>query len=313
MGVSREQFMASVGAVDNFVQKLVVDSYENHASNDWSNELEQNPHGQPWHTSFHASSFPGDDPKACPRKSLYTMMGFPKDKKHSHRSISIMDAGKDIEARIVTMLHENGVLLSNPPWHEHQTGFEDRDVWLTGSVDAIVLPPGWTSPHAIEVKTKSHEHVQAMIDGQRSWDDPHRRQLLTYIAMLNMESKKLWPDLKPVRDGTILYVSRAEPSVMMEYYFELDEAFFDEGKRKLAEWRDMFMEGVIPPRPKDWKWTDLPCKWCDHKKHTCKPDDKQKIEMLMESHGRAWAENVYGEYDGKAVRDSVLERWQRDG
>jgi hypothetical protein len=66
-----------------------------------------NPHGRPWHVSFHASSFPGDDPKACPRQALYTMMDLPKSA-FSRRSRMLMNIGKQVELDIVRAFADAG-------------------------------------------------------------------------------------------------------------------------------------------------------------------------------------------------------------
>jgi hypothetical protein len=111
------------------------------------------PHGHPWHVSFHASQFPGDDPMACPRQALYQMMDFPRGV-FSRRSRAIMSAGEAAEVELVRTYHEAGILLSAAPDDPQQTGFEMADAWLTGSVDCIIKPPNWNKPLPIEIKTK---------------------------------------------------------------------------------------------------------------------------------------------------------------
>lgn len=309
MSMSRMEFWVALNNTRPNIDALTTKAYAVDAQSSWERTLSSSPHGKAWNTSFHASDFPGDDPKACPRKSLYTLMGLPAPEPFNRFSMSIMDMGKDIEERVVSRWHKLGVLLSNPPWAKHQTGYEDSESWLTGSCDAVVLPSGWRRPHVIEVKTKSDEHIAEMKAGTRTYDEAHRKQLLTYISMFNELSKDLWPDLDPVVDGSLYYISRANLTNTVEFFFNIDEDFFKSGVNKLITWKDLFLQDALPERPKDWKWTDLPCRWCKYKKHACKPDMKDGIELLSESNGISWAEKVYGSYEYNAVKDSVISRW----
>src|SRR5947209_16396925 len=57
-------------------------------------QLDDAPHGNPWHVSFHASQFPGNNPMACPRQSLYRMMDFPSPDATSRKLRQTADLGK---------------------------------------------------------------------------------------------------------------------------------------------------------------------------------------------------------------------------
>lgn len=310
MSVNREEFYRALKTLDDqSVAGLIKQAYEQDAQVKWSNMLTESPHGRPWNTSFHASSFPGDDNKSCPRSSLYTLMGFPPVEPFSYNSLTIMDLGKDIEKRIVTRLYMMGILLSAPPWEDVQTGFVDEAVWLTGACDAIVEIPGMNRPHVLEIKTKSDEHIQLLKKGLATYDDPHRSQLLTYVSMANAVSSKLWPDLDPVVDGTLLYASRSNPTNMIEFAFDIDHSFYESGKEKLSQWREMFSNDVLPERPSDWRWSEVPCKWCKYKKEICKPDMKDKITKLSESNGIKWAKEIYGDYNTDEVMNGVSGSW----
>jgi translation initiation factor IF-1 len=69
-----------------------------------------------------------------------------------------------IATHAIAEAQKKGVLLSNPLWAKHQTGYEDSESWLTGSCDAVVLPSGWRRFHVIEVKTKSDEHISETLE-----------------------------------------------------------------------------------------------------------------------------------------------------
>src|SRR5947209_229750 len=56
--------------------------------------LDDSPHGDLWHRSFHASQFPGNNPMACPRESLYRMMDFPASVPTPRHLRQTGDAGK---------------------------------------------------------------------------------------------------------------------------------------------------------------------------------------------------------------------------
>jgi len=139
-------------------------------------------HDAPWHVSFHGSEFPGDDPKACGRRAIYTMLDIPRGM-FPRWSRQIMDAGKDIEIQITHRWHQAGMLLSSPPESQFQTQFEDPDVWLTTTVDAIVLRPRSLRPAVAEIKSKYAHEVEAMRLLLRGPDEDHVRQVKTEIGL----------------------------------------------------------------------------------------------------------------------------------
>lgn len=313
MGINRWQFMAALSGDDNntnIVEKITQEAYDLEADQEWRSHLTSSPHGKPWHTSHHASAFPGDDELACPRKSLYTMAGFPPVKPFNRKTKTIMDLGKDIETRVVDRWRNMGVLLA-PITNDKQLDFTDPSIWLTGSCDAVLLPEGWKSPHVVEIKTKDDAKVKSMRSGESTFDESHRRQLLTYIYLMNKLTKKIWPHLEPATDGTIYYISRGDPTNTMSYYFNLDKDFYLAGKKALKEWKQFFINDELPARTDDFMWSLLPCKYCDYKRNVCKPDDKAKITSLKDSHGVEWAKEVYGDYDYALVKNNVIGRWSK--
>jgi hypothetical protein len=120
-------------------------------------------------------------------------------------------------------------------------------------------------------------------------------------------------DLQPIRDGVVLYSSRDHAELRKSWYFEHDEAAFQKALEVLRRAQEYYANDVIPPHPFGGKqWSAEPCKFCDLKKNTCKPDHLAGVEKLSESHGVDWARGVYGEasYNPTKIRQAVLDRWK---
>lgn len=277
----------------------------------WRTE-KQEPHGHPWHVSFHASQFPGNDPLACPRQALYRMMNVPEQSAFSRKSRHLMSIGKTVEYELVSAYHRAGILLSAPPDEDVQTGFEYPEVWLTGSVDSVIEIDG--RPVPVEIKTKSAEHIQEMQVGKRGPDERHISQLKVQIALAKRE--ELWPDMKPITHGFLYYASRNDPTKTAEFRVDLDEEFFDAGIDKLRQWRAWFEEGVLPSinpskrHPMGWRWSYQPCQWCPFKK-SCQEDHKEGIDDLEQSNAVFRAGRIREDYDFELVRLKVRARWEK--
>lgn len=309
---SRSELFARLGILKPVVGPILDAAYKLEEQQIWEQDLFSSPHGEHWHTSFHASSFPGDDEKACGRQAIYSLMNIPSFNPVDRDGRAIMEAGKDVEKQIVTRFERAGILLTEGAEADFQMGFEDAGHWLTGSPDAVILMPGLNRPHVVEIKSKDHNAVLEMQMGQRSFDPAHRKQILTYIGFTHENSKRLWPDLDECIDGSILYVSRDRPGTTHEFRFQYNQEFMDKGRAQLADWRQHFLQEQLPERPKSWKWTEPPCKWCPVKK-ICKADYQQDVEKLSDSNGIAHAKEVRGEYDYEEVRNEVLDRWEKQG
>lgn len=272
----------------------------------YHDNLQDSPHGERWHTSFHASSFPGLDPKACPRQALYTLLDFPPNEPVNHFLRSIMEVGKAVEESVVWRFARAGILLTPDPASEFQLNLLYADAWLSGAPDAIIKTPKGGA-HVVEIKTKGEEKVNEMTAGLRSYDELHKVQLFTYMGLLTVGELQ---EIPPITGGSILYLSRDNPSNICEYRFDVpDKSFFDEGVAKLKDWRESFLSDTLPERPKDWKWTENPCKYCKFKKFVCKPDHKAGVTKLSESKGIDFAKEIRENYDYETVIKEVYERW----
>jgi hypothetical protein len=122
-------------------------------------------------------------------------------------------------------------------------------------------------------------------------------------------------ELQPINSGVLLYSARDNPEVRASYYFEHDEQWFQKGLATLRRVQERYVNDEVPPHPFSGKqWSADPCKFCNHKRSTCKPDHQAGTTKLTESHGVAWSQEVFGHYDPQRVRQLVLERWRgREG
>lgn len=321
--LSRKEMLTRM-QVATFLNPMTEKLWEEVEEDRMREQTDDSPHGNPWHVSFHASQFPGDDPKACPRQALYQMMDFPRGV-FSRRSRTLMSAGKAAEVELVRVYHEGGVLLSAGPDEKIQTGFRVPDAWLTGSVDCIIKPPNWNKPLPIEVKTKDRETIELMRLGAQGPDEAHISQLKVQLALVRLEQEKLWPGLDPVTHGFIYYLNRGDKKgeqkvLTAEFRVDLDMNFYEMGIERLKQWRMYFEEGVLPEvkpgnreskfgHPMGWRWSYKPCSWCDFKK-TCQLDFKAGETSLMESVGINRAKLVRPDYDAESARLRVRAMWQ---
>lgn len=194
MPLSRFELFARLGRINTGISTF--DEASDYAEEkSWRNRLRDAPHGAAWHTSLHGSAFPAGDPRWCPRRLAYGLMGIPEVEPISQMLRSTMVSGQAAEDWHVHNLDIAGRLLSTNLKASHQTGFIGNDHWLTGAPDFIVLPKGWNRPHLIETKTKDTDVVEAMKLLQRSYDQPHRRQAMAYIGMGNRITPMLWPSV----------------------------------------------------------------------------------------------------------------------
>lgn len=274
------------------------------------------------------SQFPGDDPMACPRESLYRMMDFASaDGAASRRLHLTAEAGKAIEFDLVSILHEDGILISAPPDAEKQTNFMDAEAWLTGTVDSAIIHRN--KPLPIEIKTKHESDIEKMRLGVKGPDDKHVKQIKTQLGLVRaaQEMGILWENHDLCDGGYIYYMPRdtkyapRDPVPTAEFFVEYDARFFEGGLAKLKQWKAYFMEDVLPElkppakitsrsHPNGWKWSQQPCQWCKFKA-ICKLDHQQGIVALSESVGINRTQMVRPHYDPDEARKRVIERWEK--
>lgn len=305
-------------------------AYENREKKIWEQDLESSPHGETWHTSFHASSFPGNPDTACARRALYGLLNIPNIQPIAGPMRAIMDAGKALEIEYVTRWDEDGVLLSRPPSDKYQTGFKDKRFWLTGNLDAIIRPQGWNRGHVVEIKGKDHQVIDEMRAGNRSYDPKHFLQLQCYLGFCHDDYLRIYRDwafrilditnskeidqyvvdqglTEPIETGSILYVSRQRPRHTHEFFVNFDPQVWKTGTENLEQWKNDFISGNLPQRY-PWKWLEEPCRYCEVKK-LCKADHKAGITKLEDSTANDFAKNLRPKHDYKTIYQKVLERW----
>lgn len=283
--------------------------------------LDDDPHGHLWHVSFHGSQFPGDDPMACARKSLYRMMDFPPSEPTSRMLRQTASAGKAFEADLVAAWHNAGLLISsNDP--ENQTGFELAEAWLTSSVDAVILMPGIFEPVPIEIKQRKASVIEEMKHGRGPFPE-HVSQIKVQIAFIWLyQELGLWlKDVNRITHGILYYGSRDFPLDTAEFRVDYDPRFFEVGIETLKRWRVYFEEDMLPElnpgkrsskfgHPNGWKWSYPPCQWCEFKK-TCQLDFREGNTQLSNSIGINRARLVRKDYDAESARLRVRARWQK--
>lgn len=286
--VGRMELFARLGRI-TVVQSMVDSAFASASENEWRETLGEDPHGQPWFTSMHVSSFPGDDSRACARKHVYSMMGFAKTKQMPQNAIAAGVIGSAVEDWVTNLLDFDGRLLSASAGSKHQIGLEDADHWLTGSPDMIVLPPFWNRPLVIEKKTAYADVVDEMRSLKRGCVPAHARQCRGYVGLGHHLSKELWPsavvckhswrlaeqgnepvidamvcaehginadsgclieiELQPITQGVVLYSSRDHAENRASWYFEHDEAWFQKGLATLRRAQEHYATDTIPPHP----------------------------------------------------------------
>ena len=332
MGISRVELFSRLQLI-RILEPLAGEALEVRESLAHRGKLgDDDPHGRPWHTSFHASSFPGGEKLACPRKALYTLMDIPQDKPFSPKSRLMMEMGKTVEQFYVEGFYHMGILLSPPPWEPVQLGFTNDDAWLTGNCDAVILPPKLGRPHVWECKMKYARDIAEMKVGLKGPDPGHIIQAKTYVAAMRILGAELWPKLPLIKDGTIFYASRDNPRDTAEFLVEYDPKFWDAGLEQLKVWKGYFEDDILPsqlggqipldtnakgdkviskrhPLGKDFRWTYQPCQWCDWQ-GTCRQDFKDDVVTLSESNGVDFAKSLDKSYDWKKIRKAVFAAWE---
>lgn len=348
MGLTRQQLWSLLNNISP-VESVLLSAYENEERQIWRDGISNEPHGQKWNQSFHCSVFPGDDPSVCGRAQVYGLLDPAPSAPLDPKTRMLFDLGTEIEHMFVKRWSNYGVLLSADVTgdDQYQTGFEDHECWLTGSPDAIILPPFYKKCHVVDVKTTSQEKVEKMVNDPEFEIYSHKkyvRQLKAYIAEANekfsptvitcrisgllikngqetcakFHSGKCIPKVlkvEPPDDGTLLYASREEPlTCMFSYYIPYDPDMVMAGKSRLKKWKKDFEDGILPQhvnKGDSKKWTSGECKYCSHKSAGyCKEDYKNKITKLKDSALIEHNKNFDPSYNYEQTRQEILERWQ---
>ncbi len=307
------------------LEPIVSDAFTASLRRAWREQDHDSPHGHPWHVSFHASQFPGDDPMSCARQSLYRMMDLPSDAPPTRWLMMTAESGKTIETGVVKAFDDANLLLSAPPDSPVQTGFEMPEVMFTGSVDSVISMRRRPTP--IEIKTKHESVIAKMKLGMLGPDDGHVKQLKTEMGLVRaaQESGDLWPDMPLCDRGYIYYLARDTPFLVdgtvavvqtAEFMVEYDPKFFETGLEVLKRWKAYWVEEHLPSinpnkrHPNGWRWSYPPCNFCSFKK-ICKADHLAGIDSLEDSTGIEYAKSVRPDYKYEDARKRVKKRWSK--
>lgn len=259
-------------------------------------------------SSFWGSAFPAGDALHCGRKMLYSLMNPPSDEKIKPLREATAQAGHDVEKRITTLWHEAGITIA-----DDQLRLQVPEYWVSCALDAVLdLRPEWPGVLPTDVKSKAEDKIKMLKTGALEMDPSHYAQVCSYIFVCRYHHEAMGWDklgLEPARAGFVYYVSRDNPSNGVAFFIEPDEGEIEEALATLKTWKESFIAGEIPERPKAWRWTEQPCKWCDHKK-LCKADVTHKITNLLDSHVVKDGKRVDKEYDAEKVHSKVLKRWE---
>jgi hypothetical protein len=344
--IGRMELFARLGRI--IVADVMVDEAAEYAAKQEWQELNR------LQTSVYASRFPGGA-RSCDRRLAYELMNFARTEPMPAMVGATAAVGKAVEGYETNLLEIAGRLLSSGADSEDQIYIEDNDDWISGRLDIVTLPAFWNRPLLTEKKTKDSDVVDEMRNLQRSYDPAHAYQTRVYIAILRSLSKILWPaavvcrhtwrlaepgiepvldamvcrdhgihadsgclqeiELQPLQDGVLSYSSRNRPNVKASWYFQHDEAWWQNGLERIRRMQEHFVQGDLPAHPFGGKqWSAPPCQYCDFKRNVCKPDHQAGVAKLSESHGVEWSQGVYGHYDPEAIRQAVLDRWRgREG
>lgn len=318
MGISRKEFMVKTGTLSPGpdLDAVTEQAYLKEEEVAHKKNLARPPGGR----AFYASMFPGgEDERRCARQALYSMIGAPDPEPIRPAGRAVIEVGKAVEKQIVWRWGRMGLLLGGikVPDKEYgympQLGFSDPDTWLSGYADAVLdLRPRWKFVLPVDIKSKSHEVVRSMREGEKSYDPDHYKQVQAYLFLCRKYHDFLGFEkmgLKPAAGAIIYYVSRDNPRFTKQFYVSYDEKFVKAAVGRLTAWKENFLNDELPERPKEWKWTQPPCQWCPLKK-ACKQDVREDVAILSESNVVKLAHKLVPEYDIEKVRKEVIKRWQ---
>lgn len=302
--MDRESFFRSAQIVKDgpSLDGWTEQAYKNVEEKRWKNDNH-------FSSSFYCSLYPGSE-KNCRCRALYKLLNIPELKPMEPKGVGVTEVGKCVEEQIVERWHKMGILLGPEP--PKQLYIEDENTWMTGYIDAVLnLMPDWYYVLPVEIKSKKNNAIEYMKIGGQSYDEKHYNQLQAYILWCIRNHNKMgWNKLglMPAKGGIIYYVSREDPRNTHEFYVEFDEALARDAEDQLKLWKQSFLNDELPERPKEWRWTEEPCKWNPYKK-LCKADYKDKIVKLSESNAVKFAMEHNPSYNLDKIKERIKERW----
>ncbi len=314
MGLSRRQLFTTLGIVPPPGPRL-----HKRTIRAWTDlelwRLNRDPH---FRSSFWGSAFPVGPGNHCGRFALYSLMNLPDSEPPHPKLVATARAGKDVENQITYRWARAGITVGgscslNEDVEPAQLRLQDPEHWLSCAIDSCLdLRPDWPAVCPVDVKSKPDKTINELRVGAASYDPRHRAQVISYVHVCRLNHEAMgWADmgLEPANGGFLYYCSRDNPTNAVEFWIEYDEAEVENALTLLQQWRIGYEKGILPERPKAWRWTEQPCKWCDLKK-LCKADVKDGVTDLFLSGVNRYAVGVNPSYDARKVHAQVLRRWQ---
>ena len=312
--MNRAKFFELMGVVKASRSDPTLEAVTEKAYRDWE-EQQWRKFGR-LSTSFSASKVGG--PPRCPRKAIYTLMNIPTAPIEP-KGVAIMRQGMAAEDQIVYRWGRAGLTIAGSvPLVEgdriHQLKIESQQHWLAGYLDSVLdlRSVDWSHVTPVDVKSKAKQKIIDFNNGFLPDDSDYKTQLMLYIwRCRELHDQMGWADmgLDPAVGGIILYVDRENPRHTFELWVPYDEEYLREALGDLESWKEAYEQGTLPPRPKDWRWTEPPCKWCDFKKD-CKADIKADVSRIEDSTTIVRAKTINPKYDPDKVRSKVINRWK---
>jgi hypothetical protein len=314
MGLSRARLFTALGIIEEpGVPRL-------HRRTQWAyKELEfAKKNTGRFRSSFWAGSFPAGDTPHCGRLSIYRLLNIPEANAAKPLLAAAARAGIDVENQITYRWGHAGITLGGSvPIAEgdrfEQLRLQDPEHWISAAIDGTLdMRPEHPAVVCVDVKSKREKFVNELKVGARKPDPRHVGQVVANIHLCRKYHEEMgWAamGLEPCTGGFVYYVSREDPSNGKAFWVPYDATQIADAIARLDSWRESFSKGDLPARPKEMRWSEDPCKWCDFKKTICKPDDKEGVSSMFESHAIKYGKAVDSSWDPKKIQQEVLDRW----
>ncbi len=271
-----------------------------------------------FHSSFWGGSFPAGKATQCGRLALYTLLNLPETEPDHPKLVATSLSGKAAENQITYRWAKAGISITGvaiPDDEEQpreQLRLQDPSCWLSCAIDDVLdLRPDWPAVIPVDIKSKPDRTIEEMKVGAAGIDPRHYAQVVAYVHVCRLHHEAMGWDklgLEPSAGGFIYYCSRDNPSNAIEYWVEYKEEEVEHAIEMLSEWRELFISKQLPERPKAWRWTEQPCKWCDLKKR-CKADVQAGVTDLFASGAIEIAKESDDKYDPESIHKKVRARW----
>jgi CRISPR/Cas system-associated exonuclease Cas4 (RecB family) len=200
---------------------------------------EFNQRGKKEQSSWYISKLGG-----CLRGVFLERLGKESDEPFDNRTLRVFNAGNIFEDWVVNLLEQQKDVKL-----EKQTRVEDKELGVSGYVDAIVEYQGEKRPY--EIKSKHSRSFWYMVNKQEGPMRHHEYQLWMYLKLLN------------ISEGSLLYISKDDLTVA-EFIVQLKNRKLEkEVMHNLKILNDCWKTKTLPPLPDPKSWQ---AKFCGYHK-----------------------------------------------